>query len=458
MKLSLADLWSWHGKISRAIFLLWAALLFALKYNIDRLLLKLLFDHEWSLFNYINKPIPWLGLSPADTPWEYFVLLAVALPFLWVGMMICIKRLRAAGLPIWLAVLFVIPAVKWLLFLALAIVPDRELPQPPGNGTDKLLRILPKSRLGSATLAVGITIVLAVGATFFGTQLLREYGWGLFVAVPFCLGFLAVLIYGGGGHRTLGENILVALLSVTLAGTALLVVAIEGVICILMAAPLALLLATAGALVGHIILATRSHDALPQLYCVPLLAIPMALGIDHYVGDNPPLLRVSTSVQVNASPTTVWRHVVSFTQLSPPDELIFKCGIAYPIRAEIEGQGPGSVRNCIFSTGPFVEPIEVWEEPCLLRFSVTKNPAPMQEWTPYRDLHPAHLDGFLISRKGEFRLIPLPGGNTRLEGTTWYHHSMWPAAYWQLWSDYIIHKIHSRVLAHVKALAEGEKN
>ena len=92
----------------------------------------------------------------------------------------------------------------------------------------------------------------------------------------------------------------------------------------------------------------------------------------------------------------------------------------------------------------------------MLQFSVTQNPAPMQEWTPYRHVHPPHLDGFLVSRKGQFLLTPLPGGRTRLEGTTWYHHNMWPAHYWQLWSDHIIHAIHLRVLNHVKRLAEED--
>jgi hypothetical protein len=31
---------------------------------------------------------------------------------------------------------------------------------------------------------------------------------------------------------------------------------------------------------------------------------------------------------------------------------------------------------------------------------------------------------------------------------------MWPAPYWNVWSDYIIHRIHRRVLEHIKKLAE----
>jgi hypothetical protein len=67
-----------------------------------------------------------------------------------------------------------------------------------------------------------------------------------------------------------------------------------------------------------------------------------------------------------------------------------------------------------------------------------------------------HLDGFLIARRGEFRLTEIAGGRTRLEGTTWYQHHLWPAAYWRLWSDAVIHRIHRRVLEHIKRSAEGD--
>ena len=170
-----------------------------------------------------------------------------------------------------------------------------------------------------------------------------------------------------------------------------------------------------------------------------------------------PLLKVVTAIEVDAPVETVWKQVVEFSELPPPAEVLFKLGIAYPIRAEIQGHGRGAVRNCLFSTGPFVEPIEVWDEPRLLKFSVTSNPAPLQEWTSYHEIHPPHLNGFLVSEQGQFRLTPLPGGRTLLEGTTWYHHTMWPVGYWQLWSDQIIHAIHGRVLIHVKALAEGDR-
>jgi hypothetical protein len=350
--------------------------------------------------------------------------------------------------------------LKWFLFVALAIVPQRKecgmetsamATTPP-----KLRRWLPKTPFGSAALSVGLSTLLALGAAALGAQVLQQYGWGLFVGVPFCMGFLAAVLHGAQQRRTVGQSILVGVLSIALTAAALMALAFEGVICLIMAAPLAGVLALLGALVGHVVQASRWRNTPPQLYCVPLLAVPLMLGTDKFEGEQPPLLQVTTAIEINAPPERVWHHVVTFSQLPPPSEIIFKLGVAYPICAEIKGSGVGAVRNCIFSTGPFVEPIEVWDEPRLLRFSVTHNPEPMQEWTPYHEIHPPHLDGFLVSRQGQFLLTPLTGGRTRLEGTTWYHHTMWPADYWQLWSDQIIHTIHLRVLNHVKELAEKD--
>ena len=59
-----------------------------------------------------------------------------------------------------------------------------------------------------------------------------------------------------------------------------------------------------------------------------------------------------------------------------------------------------------------------------------------------------HLLDTLQSRRGEFRLIALPGGRTRLEGRTFYELSMAPQPYWAIFGDALIHQIHDRVLRH----------
>jgi hypothetical protein len=79
----------------------------------------------------------------------------------------------------------------------------------------------------------------------------------------------------------------------------------------------------------------------------------------------------------------------------------------------------------------------------------------MNEWSPYGRIIPKHLHGYFVSERGQFRLTPLANGGTRLEGTTWYRHGLWPAEYWRWWSDAIIHRIHLRVLRQIKTMAEA---
>jgi hypothetical protein len=81
----------------------------------------------------------------------------------------------------------------------------------------------------------------------------------------------------------------------------------------------------------------------------------------------------------------------------------------------------------------------------------------MKEISLY-DLHPNHLHGYFVSKKGQFKIIRLKNGQTLLEGTTWYYNKIKPNLYWNIWSDYIVHRIHERVLTNIKLQAEKAAN
>jgi len=185
-----------------------------------------------------------------------------------------------------------------------------------------------------------------------------------------------------------------------------------------------------------------------------LLLLPPSVAFDTTA--RPPVFQVHTAITIAATREQVWRYVVTFSELPEPRDWFFRAGLAYPKRARIVGSGPGAVRYCEFSTGSFVEPIEVWDEPHLLSFRVSGNPAPMHEWSPYANVVPKHLHGYFVSKQGQFQLTALPGNRTLLEGTTWYQHALWPAQYWSWWSTAIIHRIHLRALNHIRMLAEAD--
>jgi Polyketide cyclase / dehydrase and lipid transport len=292
-----------------------------------------------------------------------------------------------------------------------------------------------------------LLLVILVGAGFV---LLHSgtYGWTIFVLSPVILGGLASWIFRPPtGARAAG----LGALSVMAALSLLFLLRWEGLICIAMALPLALPLGAFGSWLVYRVGSSR----LATTGVAMVLLLPVA-SITWDAKAPPPVFQVRSAIEIAATPEQVWKHVVTFSELPEPQEWFFRAGLSYPKRARIEGSGPGAIRYCEFSTGPFVEPIEVWNELRLLRFRVTENPAPMTEWSPYAQVLPKHLHGYLISKQGQFRLTQLASNRTLLEGTTWYQHGLWPAEYWRWWSDAIIHRIHLRVLNHIRTLAEKD--
>jgi hypothetical protein len=312
------------------------------------------------------------------------------------------------------------------------------------------------SSFGSAFAAVVVTTALTVALTFLLANVAGAYGLTLFLGVPFSLGLISSVVYGWEQPRDIGECVMVAVIAVVIGSLAVMAVALEGAICLIMAAPITLGLAVAGALVGHRI--QRHGPPRPPVVGAFLMLAPALFGGETLRAPEPPLRSVTTQVVVDAPPDVVWRHVVAVDRLPKPRELVFRVGIAYPTQATIEGTGVGAIRRCTFTTGDFVEPITVWRPGRRLEFRVASQPEPMKELSPYRKVNAPHLQSFLVSERGRFDLRPLPGGRTLLVGTTWYRNRMWPQRYWGLWSDALVHRIHGRVLRHIAARAEAHRS
>lgn len=472
-----------HARVGPGRYLVTGLGLFALKFMLDRVVATIGFGRPWSPLNYL-VPNEAYGLPflPAPDRVFYATMLVVALPFVWIGIVLTLRRLADAALPRWLAVLFFVPAANLLFFTVLGVIPTaREtntdaVRSPTGEdekdsiapvrvipleyGHDDVSRRplahwFPESAGASALVAILLPVPLSVGLAFLAARVFRDYGWGIFVAMPFVVGMTAAVLHGYRTPRTMGQCLGVGSLALVASGAGMISFALEGLGCLVMCAPIAFPIALLGAALGYTIQARPVHDAgLSNSFWAVLLCTPLLMGAESVADKRPTYFSVRTSVDVDAPPRRVWHNVVTFSDIPRPRDWIFRAGVAYPVRARIEGSGVGAIRYCQFSTGEFVEPIEVWDEGRLLKFSVTENPPPMREWSPYAEVHPPHLDNFLVSRGGQFRLIELSGGRTRLEGTTWYRHTLWPETYWRWWSDFIIHRIHRRVLEHVKELSE----
>ncbi|AZQ60768.1 hypothetical protein EI427_00640 [Flammeovirga pectinis] len=302
--------------------------------------------------------------------------------------------------------------------------------------------------------AVGVTSISTIFLLAFGIYFIESYGALVFIFSPFLMGFLPSYIILKSGEKIKKRALF--FLSLQVLGVIILIILLikmEGLICILMTSPLILICQWIG--VGSAMMIM--NRVTPKNINLLLIILGFVFsGFDYSNKESNQILTpITTTVVINAPIEKIWDEVIAFGTIAEPEELLFKTGISYPINAKIKGEGVGAIRYCNFTTGSFVEPITKWEKPTKLSFSVTSQPTPMHELNPFWEIQPPHLNGYFLSKKGEFNLKSISAYKTELSGTTWYTLNIKPLFYWGIWTNYILHSIHERVLNHIKQKTEA---
>ncbi len=236
----------------------------AIKYNLDRAVAWFGFHHAWYFWNYI-KPHGFAGIDavPPNDQAFYVVLLLTSLPFLILGIVLTLRRLRSAGLPMELCLLFFVPVINLVFFVVLCLLPAKQVasPQPGEIGLDV---VAPDQRRRKCSRQHDHCGPGWYGTRLLSTEALRNYGWGLFVALPFSMGLVSVLIYAGSREAEFSEVAYWSpFLPILFVWLCLFVVAAEGAICLIMAAPIGLVLSLFGGIVGYIIVGNRTAPISP---------------------------------------------------------------------------------------------------------------------------------------------------------------------------------------------------
>ena len=308
--------------------------------------------------------------------------------------------------------------------------------------------------VAGAVLIPGLVVLIL---TALSVNVLRDYGYVLFVLVPVGTGMLSSTIYGFFRLRTWGQSLKISLLTLSVSCLLLLVFAIEGIVCIIMASPMLVFFQLLGTIIGHSIQKTRKKRHVMNVFMFNVLVLPLLMQAEGTsISREGEMIKVSTTIEIEAPIQEVWSQVIAFPEIPEPSDWFFRTGIAYPISSRMVGEKEDAVRYCEFTTGAFVEPITTWEEPHLLQFLVEEMPVPFAQMMSAEV--PGNMYQYFVSSKGEFRLSQLENGNTQLVGSTWYYHKIKPIEYWKVWSDFIIHKIHYRVLNHIKFVSEQDSS
>lgn len=201
--MKIPNVWTLKGDVDRATYFLTGVVLMAIKYALDKSVAWYGFHQPWSLANYFSLGFIF-RIVPA-TDWEFYaVMLAMALPFIWIGIAMTTRRLRDANLPLPLALLFVFRPANWLLIAVLTLMPTRTIPsQIPQTDQMRFFdAVVPRSDGARAVFAVSITVLMALGFTLLCIDVFGDYAWALFIGLPGFIGFLPAWIYSSYAPRS----------------------------------------------------------------------------------------------------------------------------------------------------------------------------------------------------------------------------------------------------------------
>jgi hypothetical protein len=454
--------------LGRLPFLAAGAALSVLKVIVDTLVAKA-FHHAHSLLFYVS-PIDAPLFHPSDDRAYWLTLAAVTLPFVAIGIALTARRLLDAAMPPSLALFFFVPFANLIFFAVAAVAPSRPPPKPlelPGQpayrepGRPGAPIMPPPARSFAIPISAALGAVVGLGALAVSVGVFGQYGAALTLGAPCMAGFTTGAVFARMEPQSAyWRAALATIASCVITLVSIVAFAIEGLGCLVMALPLLVLPAFLGSYLGfafgRIVPARTIHTTIAgsMLFLLALIGFE---SVSPMPALHPP--PVETSIEIDAPIERVWSLLPAMAEMPEPTDWVFHTGIAYPLRATIDGEGIGAKRTCDFTTGPALETVDVWRPNDTLGFTIDKQPDPMVEATLYDTIRQPHLDGYVRNVRGELKVERLPDGpngpRTRLTGKSWYRVSMTPETYWRLWSDAVIHHIHGRVLGVVKARAEG---
>ncbi|MGI4871645.1 MAG: hypothetical protein ACRYFX_10755 [Janthinobacterium lividum] len=320
----------------------------------------------------------------------------------------------------------------------------------------------PRYRPYLISIAVGVFYALVARFAFS-----RDFGGGdndFLLTVSFLLG-TPVALGAVSAHFTAPEasgwwrQLWAPLLNTLLFLAAALVFHLEGMICVLMMAPLFLILGYIGATL-YVNFTEDKDDPRDKTLVVGLFAVLpfLAAPIEHQLTTPDTIRRVENSVIINAPAPVVWQHIIRVAPIQPADlgsSLVDKLGFPRPVEATLTHEGVGGVRHATFERGvEFIETVDDWQPQRRLSFSIVANTASIPPTT--FDEHVTVGGKFFDVLRGTYELQPAGPGRTRLVLYSQQRLSTNINWYASFWTTYIMSEIQRRILVVLQHRCEAQ--
>lgn len=363
----------------------------------------------------------------------------------WALAALSFRRAADADINGWIAAAAIAPVIQVPVILFLCLVPSRTPTHAEQTGAPPTIAWAAAAQ--GVVVAIALTLIfVGLGALVFGI-----YGFAMFVASPFIIGAVTGYIANRRRTVTIEWTMVLVLLATTIGGMALIAAALEGIVCIMLAAPLGFGVAVIGGLLGRAIALRFGPSTRHTLGAVAL--VPLIL-VSEWLMPTTTRFDTQQSIEINAPPHAVWQSIVRMDMRDEPVALPYRLGLAYPLGGEVIGEGIGAVRRGEFSTGTALERVTEWLPDRKLAFVVEKDVPALRELSPYDHVHAPHVRGYFLTNLTSFELVPLPGNRTQLVERTSHELKLEPILYWMPLARLVIDLNNDRVLRHIKRRAE----
>jgi hypothetical protein len=243
-------------------------------------------------------------------------------------------------------------------------------------------------------------------------------------------------------------------ISITLMMATTAVLALEGAICIAMAFPIALVCASIGGIIAGI-LSRRQPINRTSALCLAVLPLLLAPAEARL---NAPLetRTVASHILIHASAATVWQNIERVPAISPSELTPTwpqRIGFPRPVEATLSYEGVGGVRHASFERGlVFIETVTAWEPQHRLAFGIRADSAQIP--TATLDEHVTIGGRYFDVLDGEYRIEPLPNGDTLLHLTSHQRLSTDFNPYAGLWTDAVMQNLQTSILQVIQHRCE----
>jgi hypothetical protein len=270
------------------------------------------------------------------------------------------------------------------------------------------------------------------------------------------LGFIQVYVSEKHLRRRWWERIIMPWAPALLCLVASLLLAWEGIICIVLFAPLMMFMATLGGVAAgmtrDIVRPGRTNFVFALCLMLPIAISPL----ERLPASSPQLRTVATRIEIAAEPGVIWEQIkrvppIGLGELK--DSWTRRIGFPRPVEATLSHEGIGGVRRATFEGGVlFLETVTHWEPQRHLAFSIHADAASIPAAT--LDEHVTVGGPYFDVLQGEYEIEPAGKNISVLYLSSRHILSTRFNTYAGLWSDAIMRDIQQNILLVIKHRCE----